>query len=92
MNQFEYRPNYRRHLPHMQPPGASIFVTGRLAGSLPQEVIQRLTAAAEARARDIKATPVQADVNQLLYQEQKRHLSRIDNYLDWEDWPYSWRR
>ncbi len=32
-----YRPSYRRHLPHYQPAGAILFVTFRLAGSLPRE-------------------------------------------------------
>ena len=35
-------PFYRRRLPHIQPDGATFFVTFRLAGSLPQEVIVRL--------------------------------------------------
>jgi putative transposase len=34
---------YRRNLPHFQPTGAAFFVTFRLAGSMPQEAIQRLT-------------------------------------------------
>jgi putative transposase len=33
-----YKPSYRRNLPHLQPPGATIFVTFRLAGSLPREL------------------------------------------------------
>lgn len=35
----EYREFYKRSLPHFQPKGACIFVTFRLAGSLPREVI-----------------------------------------------------
>jgi putative transposase len=31
---------YRRHLPHYQPPGATYFVTFRLAGSLPVKLIK----------------------------------------------------
>lgn len=38
---------YQRHLPHWQPPGASIFLTWRIFGSLPKEAIERL---AEERA------------------------------------------
>jgi putative transposase len=34
---------YRRYLPHWQPPGAVIFVTYRLFGSLPAEVLARLS-------------------------------------------------
>jgi putative transposase len=34
---------YRRYLPHWQPPGAVIFVTYRLFGSLPQTILNQLT-------------------------------------------------
>jgi len=39
VNQFSYKPAYRRNLPHVQPPGATFFLTFRLAGSLPQTVL-----------------------------------------------------
>ncbi|MEP6743776.1 MAG: hypothetical protein ABJB61_14860 [bacterium] len=39
MSHFDYRPSYRRNLPHIQPPGATFFVTFHLAGSLPRDVI-----------------------------------------------------
>ncbi len=32
-----YKPAYRRRLPHIQPPGATLFVTFRLAGSIPAQ-------------------------------------------------------
>ena len=35
-------PFYRRNLPHWQEPGAEYFVTFRLAGSLPKNVIKKL--------------------------------------------------
>lgn len=41
VNQFSYRPSYRRNLPHIQPPGATFFLTFRLAGSLPKAVIRQ---------------------------------------------------
>ncbi len=34
-------PFHRRHLPHFYPPDAIYFITARLAGSLPQSVIDR---------------------------------------------------
>jgi putative transposase len=40
MNQ--HREYYHRHLPHWQPSGATFFVTFRLKGSLPFEVIQAI--------------------------------------------------
>lgn len=33
---------YRRFLPHIHPPGAALFLTMRLAGSLPQAVVEEL--------------------------------------------------
>lgn len=39
MSHLEYRPSYRRNLPHVQPPGAVFFITFRLAGSLPQSTV-----------------------------------------------------
>ena len=33
---------YRRNMPHIQPGGATFFVTFRLASSLPKEVVLRL--------------------------------------------------
>jgi len=41
MSYFNYRPAYRRNLPHLQPPGATFFMTFRLAGSLPQSVVRQ---------------------------------------------------
>ena len=41
MSNFNYQTAYRRNLPHLQPPGATFFLTFRLAGSLPQEVISQ---------------------------------------------------
>lgn len=43
----EHRIYYYRHLPHFQPKGATIFVTFRLYGSLPLEVLARLEAQSE---------------------------------------------
>ncbi|HPG47214.1 MAG TPA: hypothetical protein PKW76_16175 [bacterium] len=42
---------YRRHLPHYQPPEATYFVTFRLAGSLPNQVMPRLKQRVNRRKR-----------------------------------------
>jgi REP element-mobilizing transposase RayT len=39
MSQFDYKQHYSRNLPHIQPPDATLFVTFRLAGSIPQSVL-----------------------------------------------------
>lgn len=41
MNQFEYKGLYRRNLPHIQPPEATLFVTFRLEGSIPKPVLEK---------------------------------------------------
>ncbi|MCJ7620537.1 MAG: hypothetical protein MUP64_10015 [Anaerolineae bacterium] len=51
MSRLSYRQFYRRHLPHIQPPGAILFVTVRLAGSVPKSVAERLSQEAERRQR-----------------------------------------
>lgn len=48
---------YRRRLPHWQPPGASIFLTWRLYGSLPQEALDRLAA----ERRRLEKQPIRPD-------------------------------
>lgn len=41
MGSFDYKPSYRRNLPHIQPAGATFFLTFRLAGSLPQSIVDQ---------------------------------------------------
>jgi hypothetical protein len=41
MGHFDYKTSYRRNLPHLQPRGVTIFVTFRLAGSLPASLIDQ---------------------------------------------------
>lgn len=54
---FEQKIFYRRRLPHYQPPNETFHVTFRLAGSLPNETVERLRrehAETEKRIRSIK--------------------------------------
>ncbi|MEK7831052.1 MAG: transposase [Acidobacteriota bacterium] len=41
MDPFEYREFYRRNLPHVQPPEATLFVTFRLADSIPKPLLEQ---------------------------------------------------
>jgi REP element-mobilizing transposase RayT len=41
MSRLKYQPYYRRNLPHLQPLGATFFVTFRLAGSLPRVLLEQ---------------------------------------------------
>jgi REP element-mobilizing transposase RayT len=40
LTQFEFKQVYGRNLPHIQPPGATLFVTFRLAGTIPRSVLE----------------------------------------------------
>jgi putative transposase len=67
---------YRRHLPHWQPKGAIFFVTFRLNGSLPVEVIQALR---EQRERE------KSDLLKLL-PHQRHQQNDLDEQLSFERW------
>lgn len=67
---------YERNLPHRLPPGETIFITFRLAGSLPQEVLARLQAEAQ-----LAQQCCEPDTG-LRYTEQKRYFGRFDALLD----------
>ena len=41
MSQFGYQQSYERNLPHLQPPEATLFVTFRLDGSIPEPVLEQ---------------------------------------------------
>jgi REP element-mobilizing transposase RayT len=77
-----YRSYYRRHLPHVQPPGATLFVTFRLANSLPRAVLEALMAE---RRRMEQVLAQMAGTNEKVrkaYQEERRLFGRWDAALD----------
>ncbi len=82
MSQYDYKPEYQRNLPHIQPPGAALFVTFRLADSLPLTLLRQLKEEAEEREKQIKHAEVGDKQASLLYEEQKRQFARWDEALD----------
>jgi putative transposase len=66
---------YERNLPHRLPPGEAIFLTFRLAGSLPRSVLEQLQADTELAQQRLGDEPAQ------LYAEQKKYFSRFDAQL-----------
>ena len=82
MSTLEYRLFYRRHLPHIQPPGATLFTTSCLTGSIPSEVLQQMLMeakqvdAALARICDPQERARQAEL------EQRRRFGQWDAALD----------
>jgi REP element-mobilizing transposase RayT len=79
MNQFAYKPFYRRNLPHIQPEGATFFVTFRLDGSLPTEVAELLQ---QERQQIQDLASVKSDFKK--YSETKfwQKFEKWDSYLD----------
>jgi len=79
--QQDYRQFYSRHLPHFQPPGATLFLTTRLAGSLPKEAVVRLLD--EAEQNDVLLAQI-ADPQERAeraYREQRRRFGEWDAEL-----------
>ena len=85
---------YRRHLPHYCPPGATFFVTFRLAGSLPLHIIKQLQQERDEEIERIQKgsrkniprytqnTEAAEDQKALIYRAQKRYFGKFDDLLD----------
>jgi putative transposase len=82
VNTLKYQSFYRRRLPHVQLPGATLFTTFRLVDSIPAKSIRRLIAATRrteatlSRISDSQKRTVQA------YLEQRRHFGQWDAALN----------
>jgi putative transposase len=81
MSTLEYQISYRRHLPHIQPPGATLFITFRLVDSIPIEVQKQLED--EARRVDTILARISdlQERTQRAYLEQRRLFSKWDTAL-----------
>lgn len=89
MSQYDYKPEYKRNLPHFQPPGATLFVTFRLADSLPLTVLKQLKKQAAEREKQInlisdgvEQASFGVEQASLIYQERKKQFGRWDEVLD----------
>lgn len=71
---------YRHYLPHWQPPGATIFITYRLFGSLPKEVLLRL--AEEKQCLEKEPPRVGESRRDRALRDSKRLFALADNELD----------
>ena len=82
MNTLDYQLFYRRHLPHIQPPGATLFVTFRLAGSIPAEVLEQLIEEGQRVEAVLDKIPDQVERRRRAYEEQRRLFGKWDKALD----------
>ena len=72
MRNFDYKPFYRRNLPHIQPPGATFFITFHLAGSLPRHLLQQWKAE-KSRLLNLKSNAYRATDEHRTFEEKEKH-------------------
>src|SRR5438876_1157862 len=103
MSQFAYKFSYRRDLPHIQPAGATLFLTFRLFGSLPRDVIERWQAekrwlqdclkrlAANDVGQTVSLPESQTDsLRHRQYELHRRWFARFESLLDKADTGPTW--
>ncbi len=82
MSQFAFKNFYRRNLPHIQPEGATLFITFRLANSLPKEVIEKLQAEKEETEKRINQIADESEREKQLDLAQRHFFGKWDEALD----------
>ena len=73
---------YRRNMPHIVPFGATLFITFRLAGSLPIAVIQQLQAELEAALDTISQAIPAEEQSAAAHRARKAYFGKFDAQLD----------
>ncbi len=81
---------YTRHLPHYVPPGATFFVTFRLAGSLPKHVIESLKHEYEQANQQLDQLAAPTERKAQAYLEQRKYFGRWDKVLDQATYGPTW--
>ncbi|MDQ3014009.1 MAG: hypothetical protein M3X11_25310 [Acidobacteriota bacterium] len=79
MNTLKYKKQYRRRLPHIQPPGATFFITFRLADSIPREVWEELRERLNVLYQEI--ADVSEDSQQLALERERLWFQEYEEYL-----------
>ena len=91
MAQFDYKERYERNLPHIQPPEATLFVTFRLDGSLPEPILERwriekrqheMTLLRRAAISPAETTPPAKEVKEEKLLFHRRWFKKFEDALD----------
>ena len=90
MDTLKYKAQYRRKLPHYQPIRAKLFITYRLAGSLPESVMEKLRQELEQKERELAKIKDIEERRQLRYEFQRRWFAKYDSYLDRAETDQKW--
>src|SRR5207249_7906578 len=75
-----YKSFYRRNLPHVQPLNTALFLTFRLAGSLPEEVLARM--AMKRRLLDQTLKSNTSESRSRFHELTRRHFAILESCLD----------
>jgi putative transposase len=79
----DFKPFYRRNLPHFHQDGATYFVTTRLDGSLPKEIILKLALENEEIISQIRLSDKsELEKKNLIDEQQRRDFGKFDKQLD----------
>ena len=73
---------YRRNMPHIQPNGVAFFVTFRLAGSLPKEVMLQLKEEQLKNERLLYKVKDETERKKKIDDQRKLYFGRFDETLD----------
>ena len=78
----EFQQFYRRNLPHIQPPGATMFVTSMLDGAIPAHIQRQLSSEALYLTSLLEKIADPLQKAEQTYIEMKRLFGRWDSELD----------
>ena len=73
---------YRRNLPHYQPEGYTFFITFRLTGSLPINVIERLKAEYKNHIKDLESLKSNKEKQSKYLEAKWNYFEKFDSFLD----------
>jgi len=81
---------YYRNLPHYDPPGATLFITFRLADSIPKIVINQLKQEYRLIKEELDNMLDRHKQNERIYLEQRKYFGRWDKAIDKMDHGPMW--
>jgi putative transposase len=82
LSQFEYQASYRRHLPHVQSPGGTLFITFRLADSIPDQALETMRQETQRIDAVLAQVSDQRERERRAYAAQRRLFGQWDAVLD----------
>lgn len=79
---------YRRHLPHIHPPGGTFFITYLLHGAIPKPLLEKLKRDHTQKVDELRIRGAEAAIDD----ERKRYFGRFDLALHYSKRSPSWLR